>query len=314
MTRPDRPVDKFGFPMPVQFGNDSGQPPNGNVLTPRPKRRLLVVGLIALFGLGLVVPWGVIQIQKMMSGGQLLRAEEQYYENNLPAALETLSSYMDKLPEEPTKVRLYLIRAQWKIEARQPEAALEDCNRAVDLNKEYAPALRVRALAYRRLNKTDEMLQDVEAAYQNGVRTGPNSAETKNFRAYMKALAGRPDDLPSAKQDAIDALDALDQRQDPSAIYDTLGYIQHLLGESEDALLVLNKAIKSARLIRQRDLSGRGLSKTDIAYMRRKADENLAVMLHHRSLVFKARNETNKADEDAAEAKRLGYDPERGVE
>ena len=103
------------------------------------------------------------------------------------------------------------------------------------------------------------------------------------------------------------------------AFLDTRGYLHYLLGNDEKALQDMELAVtveeQSYREIQtsRRVESRMFIDQSRIAYERKSAKEAMAVLYHHRGLVYERIGEAEKAKKDLERAKRMGYAPDKGV-
>jgi tetratricopeptide (TPR) repeat protein len=91
---------------------------------------------------------------------------------------------------------------------------------------------------------------------------------------------------------------------DPEML-DTRGYLLHLLNRNEEALADLQRAIDRLK----NDFNQDPFDSLKRMQIRR----SLAVMYHHRGLVFEQLGRTAEAEQDRKHGDRLGYDPQHGV-
>jgi hypothetical protein len=93
---------------------------------------------------------------------------------------------------------------------------------------------------------------------------------------------------------------------------DTRGYLLHLLDRNDEALKDLSKAIQ----LTTRPGFGGGQAfnnPRELDQSLRSQKQALAVMYHHRGLVYEKLSQAEKAAEDIKHGDEFGYDPERGV-
>ncbi len=131
---------------------------------------------------------------------------------------------------------------------------------------------------------------------------GRETPELLNLRAYIRALGNVDQKELEAGLDDVQC--AIRMVRPNAALIDTRGYLYHLLGRQDDALKDLNLAIA---------MTMAGRSHVRSPDMEQKLNEDLAVMHHHRSLVYQVQGKTKEAEADMQLAKELGYDPDAGV-
>jgi tetratricopeptide (TPR) repeat protein len=161
---------------------------------------------------------------------------------------------------------------------------------------------------YQRLARHPEAIRDATQALTLSRGGDP---DPWNERAYVRAIAGL-----ELEEGLDDVQQAIDLYGAPNAAYlDTRGYLYHLLGRQEEALTDLNEAIALAEredpwgaAHERRPREGRGGERD-----RRRHDENLSVLYHHRGLVLAALGRDEEAQADLTRAESLGYNPAGGV-
>ena len=117
-------------------------------------------------------------------------------------------------------------------------------------------------------------------------------------------------------------------REDDHTLLDTLGYLYYLDGQLEPALETMETAVQSAsrwnaqlrRVLGRKSESSKSGDPCNAPRYVRLYEANLqaklqemAVLLHHRGLAYRALGQAAKAANDLRRAKKLGYNPEEGI-
>jgi tetratricopeptide (TPR) repeat protein len=137
-----------------------------------------------------------------------------------------------------------------------------------------------------------------------------------NYRAYARALANQ--DPEKGLDDMQQAFDLLKSDND-FAYLDTRGYLYYLAGDVDAALSDMERAVRLAESALARFRAGQTEQLEqgfDVKLLRRQNElfeQNLAVLCHHRGLVYRALGREQEAADDLTRADELGYDPENGV-
>jgi tetratricopeptide (TPR) repeat protein len=122
-------------------------------------------------------------------------------------------------------------------------------------------------------------------------------------------------DLEQALEDVGEAI--LHSPNENAAYLDTRGLIKHKLGHNEEALADLDRSIQLTAAKRDQWERQAEKERPDPRVRKLQAqafDRDLAVMHHHRSQVHGALQHEAEAQEDAAKARELGFDPAQGIE
>ncbi len=237
-------------------------------------RRLLITPLLLLLG-----GWLLVSLTRHeISQWRLAASYEEELRGNLVSARSQLDSAIRWTPHHSD---LYTKRAHAMISLGDAEAALPDCDRAVELARQEHPgslaiALNQRAYAYALCDRhLDEALENIEEAIQT-VGGNESFLDTRGY-IYL-----RLDQLQKAQADIEAAV------QLAEANY------KKIRNEYRSQLRSAIDTRPVQRLIKQ-------------------LDEMFAVLYHHRGELYEALGRTNEAASDLARAARLGYDPQRGV-
>ena len=229
----------------------------------------------------------------------------------------------------PTDPRLRIRRAELRLKIRDFPGSLADCNQALEVARggDSVQALVQRMLTYQRmgrhadaLNDTDRIVQLASQAPNRQFQLGDGAVLSYpvalNYRAYARALANQ--DPEKGLDDIKQAFD-LRGSDDDFAFLDTRGYLYYLAGDIKAALRDMERAVRLAEsaLADFRGLQTEQLARgIDIKLLRRQTElfeQNLAVLYHHRGLVYQKLGRGQDAAQDLARADELGYDPENGV-
>ncbi len=241
----------------------------------------------------------------------IVQAEQRYQADDLEEAERLLDRAAAWLPDDPL---VYDHRGQVRLERNDPQGALADFNRVIELNPHYYGGYAGRSAALQRLGRFREAIDDCNRA----IKLRPESDPAPwNNRAYARALGNM--ELDTALSDIEHAIELSGEKDgnEVAAYLDTRGYIRFRLGQHEAALADLNRAVELAqRAYEQLQQADEQTADSANGQKRRTrlAREELAVILHHRGLTHRALGHTAQADEDLQRAKQLGYDPARGVQ
>lgn len=308
MSRPDRPVDKFGFPIPVTF-NELPAPRKGFRLPESPGSRRAIGILVGVIVVGLLAaPWLVRKTRGIMAEVYRNRAQDHFFADDLPGALENMDRAVAWRPDD---MELLHERAEFRLANHDLDGALSDANVMLAESKNYAPGYALRSMIHHRRGENAEAIQDATAAINNSPATDPSHWNT---RAYYRALAGV--ELNEALEDIQHAL-KLDR--DEPAFLDTRGYVFYKLGNYAEALLDFNKAIQECESVQKEfeEQMAQTINPLEIKFFERRIkllNENLAVMYHHRGETQQQLGNSQEAKDDSEVARKLGYDPDKGIE
>ena len=203
--------------------------------------------------------------------------------------------------------------------------ALELCDRALKWDPTNVGITSAKSQLYINLNQSTEAAAVADQAliltrinYEG--RPSPNNKESLssalNQCAYSHALAGtKLEQSLEMINEAIGYFPTIEI----GAYLDTRGYLHYLLGNDELAMEDMQRALSSEEpLYRERQTALRAqarsfVNKSRFEYMRRTDKESMAVLYHHRGLAYERVDESELATKDLERAKRMGYDPEKGV-
>ncbi|MCC7086776.1 MAG: hypothetical protein IT427_17385 [Pirellulales bacterium] len=314
-----RRYDDQGFPVPPRFedlkyfDDEPGRRPKVSL---KAKRWLLIAVLVAVvipavFGRD-ILNFGRSKLAEWLSA----QAFQKYYAGDLDGALAGLNQAIEWSPSD---WKLYFYRALWREKGNDLDASLADFSKSIELlsNNKISKVRRrmplllsktysMRAWVYVRLGRQAEAMSDANRSVQY-VR----DAENLNARAYARAILGI--ELEAGLADVETALKLDGDR--PNMI-DTRGYLLHLLDRDKEALEEMGRAIEitendKRNLMRQQFRAANG--RVFLLRELQELDESLAVMYHHRQLIYRKLGQDSEADQDFRRAEQLGYDPAKGV-
>jgi len=318
MSRHEVPLDELGFPIPQGFEDQS---PRRRWRPQRKQRgarggpgRRLIAGLLVAAVI-VAICWPQIQqhVPPLLADWFKKRAAERFYgHDDADGAISDLNRAVALAPQD---VEAYLLRGEIRIYAGADEQgfsdALADFEEALKIEPNNVPAIRYRSVALQQLGRHQEAIAEASRVVKFS-DSGPDRHSALNFRAYTRARA---------KMELDEALDdvnkAIDLAGAPNAAYlDTRGFILHLLGKNDEALIDMKLAVKMAE--RQRRLEQRAMADLPFqdgrrSFLQRQYDQEMAVLYYHRGLVHQALGNKQDANKDKRQGVRLGYDPERGV-
>ena len=231
----------------------------------------------------------------------------------------------------PNNLNHYAERARLRLEAGDFAGSLADYEHIIKANPGHASAYTYRSQVAQRQGRYADAVADLTKALELSPATEP---EPWNNRAYGRALAKV--ELPDALTDVERALKLFnlqkthipdsnsnaellrsDDNRTEASYLDTRGYVHHLLGNQEQALADLNRAIelnKNCRKVVVAAAEKAKFSAPRLDLIRKEFDRFDAVMLHHRGLVQQALGHEKEANADLQWAEELGYNPAAGVE
>lgn len=223
----------------------------------------------------------------------------------------------------------YLQRANWRREDGQYQAALEDCNRAIDLVgtggdsalalKFQFEALSSRAQILQHLGRHGAAIADWKQIDQMSTTSGiPPRAVALNGLAYARAVGKL-----ELKAGLAAADEALQLYPNADSILDTRGFLRYELGDYPGALADLDKAVKGIeqsyaeveklRAARMKsDMDQRLMPPDEQQFLDPESNkQSVAVIRYHRSLVYDKLGRAKDAEKDRARVKELlGREPD----
>lgn len=330
MERPNE-YDKLGFPVPATFEEQKPRQPRA--------RRIGVfwplLGLVFVVTLIFYGPGGAAMFFTW-------RAEERAQQGDFGGAVGDLGTaiyWTENAPQGKPVPELYEFRARLRLMADPSEksvaAAISDLEVVIRLAPGKPAPLSELANALMRLSF--HRPQSADALHERALRlcdqvvelAAPIAPSPRNSRAYVRAVAGK--ELEAGMQDVEQAILLLEQlqgldgpvaeagieyRSQRAAFLDTRGYLFHLLGDDRQGLADMHEAIKLQTEVSAAELAsarGEGVSQARFKIVERMHNEIRAVMLYHRGVIYEKLGRTEEAEADLFEAKKLGYDPLKGV-
>lgn len=300
--------DDLGFPIPAEFEvpGASGEPRrrSGDRRPGRVKRWVVIVVALGLLLPAVVVPELLPFAKQAVVRWSLERAFACEARNDLAGAVREMGRAVAWFGEDAS---LLAARAMLRLESGDQPGAAADADRAVALAPARIEPYRVRAIVHVCRGRAEAALADVAMVVD---LAGEENAEAINLQAYVRGLVGR--EIPEALADIERVIEAM---PDPSPeVLDTRGFLRHLAGRQDEALADMQVAIELTELRRQQTMLSSNRS-DPFAFMQRirSLDHSLAVMFHHRGLIYQALGEVARAQADFAMARGRGFAPERGI-
>ena len=289
------------------------RPPPSLPATKRPKWLVMLAAVILV----VCLCW---QVPKEIGRWYLAAAEESYLDNEMMAALANADrairwdSYNVWLfLGDSSSAGLYRRRAELKLQIKDLIGSLADCNRAVELASRDTWGYQLRSRVFQRMRCHVEAIQDCTMVVE---LTKEKSFNALNGRAYARALANM--EIKEGLADIQMAFKLL-KHQNDNAMLDTRGYLHYLDGNLSAALRDMERAVSLAK--KQTDaerarlkfamryqVDQRELKQASLVW-----DHHMAVLYHHRGLVYQKLGNVNDAFTDLRRAKELGYNPDEGV-
>jgi tetratricopeptide (TPR) repeat protein len=176
------PLDEHGFPVPPTFDDP---------VSPRPgSHPLLIVFrtalLLAFVGLVLALLYRLPlsdTLNEWLAPKPLKAARRKQAHGDVQGALVEVDRAALLLPNDP---RVYDLRARLKLEANDVEGGLKDFNKLVQLTPREPSAYVGRSVAYRRLKRHHEAIEDLTKA----IALSRNDTALYDFWARLKLEAG----------------------------------------------------------------------------------------------------------------------------
>ena len=282
---------------------------------PRGKLRSFVFVVLCL----LLVYSLIVEAPREIARWYHAAARERYLDGDITAALTNLDRGLKWSPESPF---MYLERAAWKLEQKDLEGSLADCNRVVEIAPQLLNPYFLRSTVYNRMGHHQEAVADLTTAF----KMIPSHQHDQlhgvlNARAYIRALGKI--ELENGLNDVQSAIALLekDTSEESSRLranyLDTRGYLHYLLGKQDKALKDLFWAVTLAEQERSLKLARLHFTEVDSRKWDAQAiqlDHNLAVLYHHRGLIYQALGREELAEIDLHRGDELGYNPDEGIE
>ena len=320
MPPPIRKYDALGFPVPATFDDlpMADRDGTGKVADPRSdsarsgrasRRKRIVLGLI-LAGIVVLaaVPWLMNAGQGLLGDWLAQRARQRFQDGDMPGTVadstRAFTLLGDQLEDE-RQIELLVIRASAKLAINDLEGSRADFDRVLSSPKT-SRAMRVecyhrRSWVHCRQKNYVAAVEDASSAIQ---LYGREHEVLLNQRAYIRALANaEAKDKQELEAGLNDVNLALKRAPDNAAFLDTKGYLLHLLGNHDEALREMDRAIDLTLAAQHRFYRGD----------RQRVLEDLAVMHFHRGLIYEALEQHDQAKINFQQAEEFGYDPDAGV-
>jgi tetratricopeptide (TPR) repeat protein len=215
-------------------------------------------------------------------------------------AYERLRLVIDWSPAEPT---LLLARAEWRIQDGEYALALDDCNRAHNLEPEHAETLLLRSQVFQYLGRHSDAVADFKTLDQlSQTRKSINRVVVLNGLAYARALGNV--ELAEGLKGINEALRSAPK--DP-AMLDTRGFLLFKQGEYEASL----REMEVATPLADSEFQQRYGPSSKPSPQRDTMARNVAVIYYHRSLVLEKLGRNDEAERDRSRARQLiGREPD----
>lgn len=279
---------------------------------------------LSIFALGALVlgPIFYLQGSNEVARWHLAAATEHYLNGHIDQALAQMDA---ALRWNPDGLEILLTRADWHRDAKDFAASLKDCDRVIELTPELTNGYLVRSLAYQRMGRHEEAIEDWNEIVRLSERIPLMPMDNAlNGRAYARAIGSI--DIDKGLVDAEASIAMLESHQYGrpgdnhdrlyAAVLDTRGYLYYLNGDMDSALTDLSRSITIAERLFKGSMTHHEKTEFDdrrIAVARRNGEHGLAVMYHHRGLVYQALSNEHRAAADLRQAVTLGYNPAEGV-
>lgn len=320
MNPPSNQVDKYGFPIPPKF--EEQLPPQSRQAKAGKTRAVRWVLFLALIA---VVASIALRSPIAAEGKRIIakylaeRAIEKYQDDNIEGALADIDQAVEWLAgasdgekdgvPDPLLMELYRLRSHLRLEGKDLEGSLADCDRLLKMQPKAPEHHIARSLPLERLGRHREAIDALSEALK---LTAPDNPEILNNRAYFRALGGI--ELEDALKDAETALQGANERTRWTYL-DTRGYVHFLLGNLDKALADLDQAIETGEEQKREILlkQGRMRDGRQLHNRIKKHSEGLAVLYHHRGQIHEKLGHADQAKADLARGDRLGYNPDAGV-
>ncbi len=211
--------------------------------------------------------------------------------------------------------------------AEDIEGSLHWIERGLEWNTGDAHLRDFRFAQLMRLGRLDEAIQEADVTLRmmrtnlsGNASRAPREALSAalNNSAYARALAKQ--ELPLARKQIEEALELWQGSLSPdTSLIDTRGYIAYLQGDNKQALEDLEKAAADFEYtsvqVREQMRAAAPLLVDQRGYGRalKRLDYALAVMVHHRGLIYQQVGRLEEAERNLARSTELGYDPAKGI-
>ena len=285
--------------------------------------------------LGGLVAFGLVIGRSEISRWYFAAARNALVDQQYDEAIESANK---GLGWEPEYTDLIQLRANAHRAKGDMDACLRDYDRVIEIASKDDPyselviAMKTRKTSLlQRMDRTsdaiaiwDEIVEYRAAQFRlrDDVKSQYAYAMSLNNRAYVEAqgYASGDEEIDIAKslRDIKTAIEVRGIEDDPVMI-DTLGYLELLNGNHDEALHHLEMAVQLAKqfnAVKKNEIQQEMQSATDQRFLQdslKELDQNYSVILHHRGEAYEAVGDLEKAEADIEQAEKLGYDPEEGI-
>jgi tetratricopeptide (TPR) repeat protein len=271
---------------------------------------------VALVLLIIVAPYLAMQIPREIGRWQLAQAILLREKGDKEPAYEKLTAAMRWFPQN---AELLLTRAEWRLADGQRDEALADCDQMLDSSGENISALLLHANFLQEVGEFTRAVDDWKRIYDYSQRSGrPGRATALNGLAYAQAVA--ESELDAAFWYANEALEL---EPNSAHILDTRGYILHLQGIDDEALIDLDRAVagidellKTPNYVEanEESTSQRRSGKLKTVQAMSDTKRAVAVVHYHRSQVLKALGRHEEAELELGLVRKLiGREPDKSL-
>jgi len=300
--------DDLGFPIPAEFDvpisdGDTGEqkPFRGASRAKRWTLGLVAVGILLP---GVIGPQLAPLAKEAVVKWSLQRAFACEARDDVAGAVRELERAVAWHGDDAS---LLAARAMLRLENGDTAGARHDADHAVSLAPARLEPYRVRAIVHVCRGQAEAALADAAMVVE---LAGEDSGEAVNLRAYVRGLVGR--EIPQAVAEIERVVEGMPAP--PPEYLDTRGFLRHLSGRNQEALVDMDQAIELTQRQRQQLmlLAGR-VDRLELLQRMRSLDHAMAVMFHHRGLVLESLGLPEQAQADFELARRKGFAPERGI-
>ena len=278
----------------------------------RPGRSLVTL-LVTLAAIAfVVVPIGIREVPREIARWYRAAAAESSLNNDHASAVAQMDHAIQWDPEDPIS---YLVRASFKLENRQWQSGLDDCDRARKLDPDLEQVGSIRSQLLQHLGRHEAAIAEYQALLRRSGEASPGErASLLNALAYARAVGNR--ELRQAMEAADESLQIVTI---PSALLDPAGYLcyarGYTVGEQGDddlALQYLNEAYEHAHQAYERSVDAAD-SLDMMPRGRQEYEEQVNALKPHllgiltlRANLFDKLEQTENAAQDRKRAKALG--------
>lgn len=265
--------------------------------------------LLTLFALGAVYHREVVKAAcRFVANRHADAASELLIDENIAGALAEVERALGWLPDDSALVYL---RAQIYAEDENWEASLQDYTRVIEeLAPEFGFAYVKRAAVHEQMGNYLLAMGDVGQAIK---LSPPDNPSLLNHHAYVCGLANSNLEIARAEIDrALELTRAEAERLDlpviePAAFLDTRGFLLYQLGQYDQALSEIEKALHRLSLERKTTLATLTEHEISTSGPMRAYDRMQGEILYHQGLARQSLGKTEAAEKDFRAAIELGY-------